>query len=355
MSTLDRYIAKSFYRGFTLVVLVLVTLFGFAAFVEELDHVGTGDYQLGDAIIYVLLTMPRRFFDLAPVSAMLGALFSLGSLAAESELIAMRSIGASVKSIALSSLKASIPVLLIMIVVAQWIGPKYEREARRLRATAIAKGEALETQDGFWLKDGNNFIRIGTLLGGDTPSDLIILEFSQTGRLNRHLTAKRAEISQAENWKLEEVQETKFNDMGSSHQTYATLQWNSGLQIAELSKIPLAPETLSPTDLIAEIQSRKKRGLATENHALALWYLASRPLAFLAMVLFAVPFVFSSLRDSSQGKRAVWGAILGVLAYLIDQISGFAGLILTIHPAWTAMAPPALIGVLAVILLLRTE
>ncbi len=355
MSTLDRYIARSFYRGFTLVVLVLVTLFSFAAFVQELNDVGTGDYGVFEAALYVILTIPRRFFDLAPVSGLLGALFSLGSLAAESELIAMRSIGASVSQIASSSLKAAVPVVLLMVLVAQWIGPKYEKEARSLRSAAISKGPALETSEGFWLKDGRNFVRIGTLLGGNIPTDLIVLELDSFGRLKRYLVAADAIFDDGEGWRLRQVSETRFTDIGNTYDQFDEMPWKSELSLAELSKVPLAPETLAPTVLIKEIRHRLARGLATERHALAFWYMVSRPISFLAMLLFAVPFVFSSLRDSSHGRRTVLGAVIGVLAYLLDQISGFAGLIFTVHPAFTALFPPVLIGCVALALLVRAE
>ncbi|MFT7616778.1 MAG: lipopolysaccharide export system permease protein [Planctomycetota bacterium] len=355
MSTLDRYIARSFYRGFFLVALVLMTLFSFAAFVQELDDVGKGDYRMVDAALYVVLTLPRRFFEIAPISGMLGALFSLSSLAAESELIAMRSIGASVKGIAASSLKAAIPALLLLLVIAQWLGPKYEREARNLRATAIAKGQALETNDGFWLREQEQFIRIGSLLGGSRPSDLIIFEFDANSRLHRYLTADEAEYAKSGMWILKNAQVTTFTDFGSDHDSHAALTWQSNLGQEELNRVPLAPETMAPTDLIAEIRNRRARGLATENHTLALWYTLSRPLSFLAMLLFAVPFVFSTLRDSSQGRRTVQGAIIGILAYFIDQISGFAGLIFQVHPALTALGPSVVVAILAMILLIKSE
>lgn len=355
MSTLDRYIARSFYRGFALVALVLMTLFSFAAFVQELDDVGKGDYQMADAALYVVLTLPRRFFEIAPISGMLGALFSLGALAAESELIAMRSIGASVRGIAISSLKAAIPALLLLLAIAQWVGPKYEREARNLRATALAKGQALETNDGFWIREQEQFIRIGSLLGGVRPSDLIIFEFDENSRLSRYLSADEAQYSKSGHWLLKNAKVTTFTDFGSDHDKFEELEWQSNLGLAELNRVPLAPETMAPTDLIEEISNRRARGLATENHTLALWYTLSRPLSFLAMLLFAVPFVFSTLRDSSQGRRTVMGAIIGVLAYFIDQISGFAGLIFQVHPALTALGPSVIVGVLAAILLVRSE
>ena len=90
MKTLDRYLSSSFFRGFFLVVLVLVSLFSFLELVTQLDDVGKGNFQPVDAFIFVGLTLPKRIIDMLPISALLGGIIGLGMLAERGELIAMR-------------------------------------------------------------------------------------------------------------------------------------------------------------------------------------------------------------------------------------------------------------------------
>ena len=76
MKILDRYIQGHLTKGFLLVLLVLVSIFSFLEFVEELDSVNLGKYDVIDAIIFVILTVPERALWLVPVSALLGCLIA---------------------------------------------------------------------------------------------------------------------------------------------------------------------------------------------------------------------------------------------------------------------------------------
>ena len=53
-------------------------------FVEELRDVGKESYTLSHAVLYMLLTTPRRMYELFPTVAVIGSLLGLGGLAARS-------------------------------------------------------------------------------------------------------------------------------------------------------------------------------------------------------------------------------------------------------------------------------
>ena len=71
MRILDAYIARYVVGGTLLALAVLLSLTAVVSFVEELDSVGRGRYGVGDAIEFVLLTLPgmrSSFFRLAAAS-----------------------------------------------------------------------------------------------------------------------------------------------------------------------------------------------------------------------------------------------------------------------------------------------
>ncbi|HDZ16301.1 MAG TPA: LptF/LptG family permease, partial [Methylophaga aminisulfidivorans] len=90
MKLLSRYIASHILSSTVIVLLVLLGLYTFMDFVAELDDLGKGQYQLMDIVSYLLLTMPKRIYELLPVAALLGSVIGLGTLASQSELVAMR-------------------------------------------------------------------------------------------------------------------------------------------------------------------------------------------------------------------------------------------------------------------------
>jgi Lipopolysaccharide export system permease LptF/LptG len=96
MKILDRYLAVSILTSTLLVLGVLLALFSFLQFVEALGDVGKQNYQLADAIRYVLLSVPRQAFEVFPMAALLGTTLGLSALAADAELVAIRAAGVSV-------------------------------------------------------------------------------------------------------------------------------------------------------------------------------------------------------------------------------------------------------------------
>ncbi len=102
MRILDRYIGQVVIQTVLAVVLVLVTLFAMITFANEADKIGRADYSLGMAVLYTLLRMPMQFYQMFPLSALLGTMLGLGMLASHGELVVVRAAGVSVRRIIMS-------------------------------------------------------------------------------------------------------------------------------------------------------------------------------------------------------------------------------------------------------------
>ena len=70
---LDRYLAASILTSTLLVLGVLMALFSFIQFVDALGDIGRAHYQMGDAVRYVLLSLPRQTHEVFPMAALLGS------------------------------------------------------------------------------------------------------------------------------------------------------------------------------------------------------------------------------------------------------------------------------------------
>ncbi|WP_198263204.1 LptF/LptG family permease [sulfur-oxidizing endosymbiont of Gigantopelta aegis] len=107
MNILDRYIIKTVIYSTLLFLLIILSLYGFIVLADSFKYVGKGDFELGDAFYYTLLTMPRRLYQLFPFSVLLGAMMGLGALNSSNELVAIRTAGVSIGKIILSVMKAA--------------------------------------------------------------------------------------------------------------------------------------------------------------------------------------------------------------------------------------------------------
>ena len=71
MKILDRYIGRIFLRHCLLILAILVVLLSLLELLSQLDEVGQGGYRFIDAILVVLLTLPKRMLDLLPITTLL--------------------------------------------------------------------------------------------------------------------------------------------------------------------------------------------------------------------------------------------------------------------------------------------
>jgi len=91
---IDRYISSTVFKAMLVVLIAFVGLNIVFQLVDELreKYVGYGFWQ---AVVYVLLTLPRRIYELIPYVAFLGTLVGLGQLAGQNELTVLRAAGVS--------------------------------------------------------------------------------------------------------------------------------------------------------------------------------------------------------------------------------------------------------------------
>ena len=119
---LDLYIGRTIIATSSLVLATFVGLSAIIKYVEQLRKVGEGTYDLVQALLYVLLSIPRDIEMFFPMAALLGALIGLGMLASSSELVVMQAAGFSKLDIGLSVLKMVGPLMIMVTLVGQWGG-----------------------------------------------------------------------------------------------------------------------------------------------------------------------------------------------------------------------------------------
>ncbi|QAV05674.1 Permease [Vibrio cholerae] len=117
---LDWYIGRTIVATTALVLVTFVGLSGIIKYVEQLRKVGEGSYDLLQALLFVVLSIPRDVEMFFPMAALLGALIGLGALASSSELVVMQAAGFSKLDIGLSVLKTAIPLMIIVTLLGEW-------------------------------------------------------------------------------------------------------------------------------------------------------------------------------------------------------------------------------------------
>ncbi len=327
---------------------VLLSVFSLMALVNELDYVGRGAYQLSDAALHVLLTMPGRLVVLAPATALLGSIIGLGELATGRELIAMLALGVSPARIGLSVLKAGALFMLGIMGLQEFVAPPAEQIAFKRRVQAISGTESLHTTQGFWSRDDRHFINVRSVLHGQIPSDVEIYRFDEQGRLQAFTWAELANTQDPQRWLLLNAEQGVIGGDRVVTRRFPSLPWNAFLTPEQVALLVLPVDTLAPSALYQYLDYLKATGQNAERFELAFWRQVSMPLSTAAMVLIGIPFVLGPLRQATAGKRVLHGALVGVAFYLASMIVNQLGASFEVQPALTTLGPAAVVCVAAV-------
>ena len=350
MSILDRYIGRSILTSTLLVFAVLTALFTFVKFVDALGDLGKATFGLYQVVRYVVLSVPRQASELFPMTAMLGAILGLSSLATDSELIAMRAAGVSMLRLVGSVVKAGMVLVVIAVIVSEGVAPVTEAMAERGRSAALQVSVRQQKDSGLWVRDGQMFVHLGEVLPDLSVLRVNIYSFDASNHLRLQTSAQRGRYEH-DVWRLGDVRQSRLDDGRVRVRQISSDEWVSVLTPDMLAVFAVKPEGLSIWRLYRYIQHLELNKQDTGRYDLAFWNKLMSPVAAAVMMVLAVPFVFSQMRSSGVGPRLVIGILLGLAYWVISNGFGYFGLLYGVPPVLGAVAPTLLfLGIAAMML-----
>ena len=349
LTSLDRYIGRTIVVSTLLVLAVVLSVMIFVFVIDAMSDYGRGYFFTYELARFVLLSLPRRLYEILPVVGLIGATLGLSTLALNSELTAMRAAGVSTGRIILAALKVGALFAVIGVMLSELVVPVTEDLAHTGRANALQKS-VRQHQSGIWLRDGPAFINIGEVLPDKTLLRIVIYSFAADGRLSEQLSAVRAHF-EPDGWRLETVRRAAYDAAGAAITTEPVAWWRSRLAPSVVEVFARQPEQLSVVQLWRYIEHLRQNGLDTTRFRLALWQKMLAPVATLVMVLLATPFVFRPVRSGGLSQRVFLGIMIGVVFMILVRVFGLLGVVYGLPPLLAAALPVAVFLALALGLL----
>lgn len=337
MKTISAYIGRSVLLAIIGVTFLLLTLDLLFALLAELEELRPG-YQLPQALQFVLLTAPRRLYDLMPTGTLLGCLVALGALANNSELVVMRAAGVSLLQILWATLR---PVLLVAIAgfcIGEYVAPWAEQVAQSSRAVALGSGKALHSRYGVWHREGNEYIHVNAVDPAGRLFDVTRFRLDDEGRLVQASHADTA-LFQGDHWFMEDVEVTEIGQREARSSRYESLGWYTSLTPALLTLLTMDAEDLSLSGLWRYANYLSEQGLDGAPYFLAFWNKLLQPLMMCAMVFIAIAYVFGPLRQVTMGLRILAGIVTGLMLRYCQEMTGTAALVYDAPPLLAAAVP----------------
>lgn len=350
MVKLDRYIGTSVFFAILAVLGIIVGLALLFAYIDELGDI-SATYGLLDAGVWVLLTIPRRIYEMLPMAALIGCLIGLGNLAS-SELTIMRAAGVSIRRIVWAVMKPMLVIMLAGVLIGEYLAPWSENLAQANRAMAQGGGEAQSSKRGLWHRQGDEFIHINAVQPNGVLLGVTRYQFDAQRNLLSASFARRA-LFQSDHWQLEDVVTTQLQEQSTAVVNSPSQRWDVQLNPQLLGTVVLEPEALSVTGLWRYIHYLADQGLANGRYWLAFWTKILQPLVTAALVLMAISFIFGPLRSVTLGQRVFTGVLVGFVFKIGQDLLGPSSLVFGFPPLLAVLIPAAICALAGLVLLRR--
>ncbi len=337
MVKLDRYIGTSVLLAILAVLGVILGLATLFAFIDEMSDISP-TYGLGDVAWFVLLTAPRRLYDMLPMAALIGCLIGLGTLASNSELTIMRAAGVSVSRIVWAVMKPMLVLMVCGLLVGEYIAPVTEAKAQADRSLAQGIGDAQSGRHGLWHREGQQFIHINTVQPNGLLYGVTRYTFDGERHIERASFAKKAQYTDG-HWNLSDVATTVFHGDRTEVINSPAEQWDVTVTPQLLSTVVMAPESLSMSGLWSYIHYLSDQGLRNSTYWLAFWTKILQPLVTAALVLMAISFIFGPLRSVTLGQRVFTGVLVGFTFRIVQDLLGPSSLVFGFPPLLAVVIP----------------
>jgi len=355
----DRYVGRAAILGILLVWSGLTLLYPLFSLLGELRSM-QNDYGAGDALWFVVLTLPQTAYRVFPISALLGALVGVGALAASNELVAFRTSGVSRLRLALAALAGTLLLTAPVMLMGEFLAPKLEQQARAFRLSEMVGQAIIGGPRGVWMRDGPDIVNIQRpLLYADRGQqsvefkNIVIYRFSDDVNLASVTRAEDAEHD-GRSWTLEKVSRVDFEESGATLERIERQPWATSVKPELLDSAVTRPSLLSMLSLREYIVFLGENSLDDRMYQEAFWERAVFPFTVIALVLAGMPFLFGQARSQNVGVRLFFGMILGGLFMIVSRAVESFGSVYGLPPLLTIAVPVLLLGVGAVMVLRRS-
>ena len=392
MSILQRYFAVNIAQAVAFVLVAFLALISFMDLTSELPSVGKGGYEFQHALLYVLLLVPGNVYQVMPVAALIGTIYTMAQFASSSEFTIMRASSMSTRMAAWMLFKVGLVFVLITFVFGELITPRTAPLAELVSSADKGSTLSAEFRSGMWTKDsihtdgvkgpvvGTRFFNVRQIRSDGQLVDVRLYEFDANMRMRALITATGGSYSGNNTWRLTGVTETMFSNSRTlpapgapraEGQSIADIfgQETAAVATRKLDTLDLAseitpkilsvsrsePERMSANELAVYTRHLAENRQETERFKVAFWKKIIDPLSIMVLMALALPFAYLHTRSGGVSLKIFVGIMIGVGFLLLNALFSNLGALTALPAFFTAAAPSLLFLLLAIGALLWVE
>lgn len=338
MRILDRYLAKEF---LTIFVFSLAIFLALSAIVDLFDRLSRFlDVSVTVIIEYYVHRLPWFGFQVMPVAVLLAALFSLGRMARNNELLAMKMGHRSAFRIVVPLLVLGFVVSVTALMLGESIIPRMNEralDAYRVKVQKVSPFQRTKHNDIWYRAKDNRFLHISLLEpASGTVRGLTLFELTPDFRLERRIDAREARWQDGQ-WQLRDGGISRTRPDGRFQvDPFTSLTLYLEEKPADLAQVIREAEEMTSGELREYIERLAKTGVNSIRYQVDLAAKGAAAFANLVMALIGIAF---ALRTGKRGVMAWTGAcvVVAVAYSILNSFSvslGRGGVLPPLAAAW---------------------
>jgi lipopolysaccharide export system permease protein len=356
MKIRDRYIAKTLLSYTLVVLLVWISIYSFFNFLTELNDVGQESYTILSAIKYIIFKIPEVTYSQALPIILLGCVLGMGHLATTNQLLIFRISGASILRITVLTIKNALIIVIAIITIGELFAPMSSNFAELGRSNSLGKDLISTSQEGFWIRDGENFINVKKNIDGKVFSGITVIKVNSSNKIESVIKSENA-VFDGNSLNMSDTEIFSISDEGffdnislKEHTSYnKTVTFDQNL----IDSLEKKPKDLTTWTIIKQIQFLSDNKLRSEIFEVELYKRLIKPVTLIAMILLAMLFIFGSTRDITLGRKIFFGVALGLSFEMLSRIASAMSLSFDFNPLMSAVLPSALVLLISITLLIQ--
>ena len=377
MKVLTRHVAKEVLIATLFVLVALVALIAFFDLVSQARNIGNR-YSISMALFLTMLKLPSRLYEVMPIAALLGAVYTMSRLASNSEFTIMRVAGLSPFRLAGMMTVPALILIAMTYCLGEWLTPAADMMRNDMDNILFnRKLSARGYSSGVWVKDNVKeqqnagqatvrFVNVHNLIAGEhsRTGAWRVFEFDKDGSLIRVLHAPEASYISGRGWHLKDAKvetlpkithdETPMVEKSSARKD-VDLMLPSEMRPEILGVLTIKPERMGISDLWQYIAHLKETKQTSDRYQVALWSKVFYPLAIFVMLAVAMPFAYLNTRSGGVSIKIFAGLMIGISFYALNTIFSFLGVLNTWHPMVVAVVPTSVMLICAAVALWLLE
>ena len=236
------------------------------------------------------------------------------------------------------------------------MGSAYSSQFR----TGVWVKDRLRDEDGSGpVRPGVRYVNVGKVDKDNEIQNIRMYEFNDSYHLLSIRSASSGHFDETGVWVLNDVTETRFKEtkqtdplnpvFSAKTSQYPTLTLESEVTPQILSVLLISPEKMSIVSLGRFISHLRDNKQDAHRHSIAFWKKVIYPFTIFVMLTLALPFAYLKVRAGSVGIKVFGGIMLGMSFQLFNSLFSNVGLLGSWPALITALAPPLLYFLLALI------